>query len=496
MKRKLSAFLALLLAANALAFASCSTDAVGQSGNEGSVTTAADTEAPETEDPKILPDLPDVTFDGASFRFYTWDANDYRVWDDLNAEEENGEPINDAVYRRNRTIEAKYQITITEQIDYFTDYVTNVLKAVSAQDDNWEVIISMGHHCVPSLYSTACLNLYDLDYVDFTKPWWNQNAIDSFTLGGYMPFVTSDLTILDKGTTGVVFFNKKLADDYGVGNLYDQVYNNTWTIETMIEKGKMVSEDVNGDSVYDENDRYGILGYDAAVIFLFHGSGARLVSKDSDDMPVASFSSERNYTVIKYYLENMLYDEKLCLMNTAEPLFMNNQALFTFACLRAANGMRNMDTDYGILPIPKYDTAQESYGHTVFTHGNNLISVPITSGHLDMVGVILEALSAESKYTVIPAFYETTLKEKGTRDQDSIAMLDIILDSMVFDLGDYYCIGYLNDYFLRITGSAHSINADYPTRTSDVASFYEKYSKTVQSDIKKLIKQINKMNGQ
>ncbi|MBQ4575082.1 MAG: hypothetical protein IJA85_07745 [Clostridia bacterium] len=494
MKRKLTALLAALMAVSTL-LASCSDAENGGSTETQSptVTTAAETAA-ETEEPKILPDLPEIQFGGADFRFYTWDVNDYRVWDDLYSEEEDGEPINDAVFKRNRTIEEKYQVGITEKVDLYTDYVTGVLKSVKAGDDDYEVIISMGHHCAPSLYSVACLNLYDLEYVDFTQPWWDQNAVESFTLGGYMPFTVSDMTILDKGVTGAVFFNKKLAEDYNVGNLYDLVYNNSWTMENMVEKAKIVSEDLNGDSIYDANDRYGILCGDEAVIFLFHGSGARFVSKDSDGLPIASFANERNFTVIKYYLETMIYDEVLRCQTPEADMFKNDKGLFTFGYLKTANGLRDMESDFGILPIPKYDAAQESYGHSVFTHGGNLISVPITSQHLDMVGVILEALSAESKYTVIPAFYQTVLKDKAARDEDSIAMLDIIIGSMVFDVGDYYAIGGLTDPFLRITGSVHSIAPSYPTRTSDVASFYEKYGKLFQKDIDKLIEKIEEMN--
>ena len=492
MKRKLTALLAALMAVSTL-LASCSDAENGGSTETQSptVTTAAETAA-ETAEPRILPDLPEITFSGADFRFYSWDFGDYRVWDDLYSEEEDGEPINDAVFKRNRTIEEKYEIGISEKIDLYTDYVTGVLKSVKSGDDDYEVIISMGHHCVASLYATACYNLNDLDYVDFTKPWWDKNALEAFNFGNFLPFTVSDMIILDKGVTGAVYFNQKLASDYNLGNLYEEVYNNTWTMERMAELGHIVSEDLNGSSSWDENDRYGILGGDDAVIYLFHGSGARMIGKDSNGMPIATFESERNFTVIQYYLEELLYDETLrAQTGTISDMFQNNQGLFMFGALKTANALREMESDFGILPVPKYDAGQDSYSHSVFTHGGNLISVPVTAKQLDMIGVILEALSAESKYTVIPAFYQTVLKDKATRDEQSVDMLDIIIGSMVFDAGDYYALGGFNDEFLRITGSCAHLGMS--ERTSDIVSFYKAREKKIDKAIEQMIKKIEKI---
>ena len=95
MKRKLTALLAALMAVSTL-LASCSDAENGGSTETQSptVTTAAETAA-ETEEPKILPDLPEINFEGADFRIYNWDFPDRRVWDEIYSEEENGEPIND-----------------------------------------------------------------------------------------------------------------------------------------------------------------------------------------------------------------------------------------------------------------------------------------------------------------------------------------------------------------------------------------------------------------
>ena len=47
---------------------------------------------------------------------------------------------------------------------------------------------------------------------------------------------------------------------------------------------------------------------------------------------------------------------------------------------------------------------------------------------------ILEALSAESRRLVIPAYYEISLQTKYLRDEGSVIMLDIILANQVNDI--------------------------------------------------------------
>lgn len=500
MKKFVTLFLAALMLQTAVMTSACSNGGDG----ENPITTASsiDTTPEETEEERILPDLPDITFDGSDFRFYSWDYNEWRVWDDIWAESQNGEPINDAVYKRNSLIEQNYDIHITFQYDVYTDYNMNVKKMVQASEEWYEVLISMGH-CIPSLYtSNVFYNLHDIEYLDFEKPWWDQNAVESFTLAGYMPFAVSDMTILDKSVAGAVFFNKKLAEDYNVGNLYDRVLNNQWTIADMIEIGKNVSDDLNGDGKYDDDDRYGLVCGDDPVYLLFHGSGCRYITTDADGYPKLSFESEYNYTVIQYYLENLMYDEQLtrnnAFVSNSKPvvkMFMENQSLFYMDKIVAFNTLRDMEADFGILPIPKYETSQSNYQSSVSVFGGNLISVPITSTHLEMIGVIIEAMSAESKYTLIPAFYDTVLKAKSMRDNESEAMLDIIFDNLVFDLGDYYNLANFSDNFLRITGSVYnSGNTGYPKRTSDVASFYASWEKKLNKALDDLIKIIDKWN--
>jgi hypothetical protein len=52
-----------------------------------------------------------------------------------------------------------------------------------------------------------------------------------------------------------------------------------------------------------------------------------------------------------------------------------------------------------------------------------------------MTGAVLETLNFLTYKDVVPAYYEVTLKQKVSRDNVSSQMLDLILNSIYYDLG-------------------------------------------------------------
>lgn len=68
----------------------------------------------------------------------------------------------------------------------------------------------------------------------------------------------------------------------------------------------------------------------------------------------------------------------------------------------------------------------------------------------EITGLILEALVYESRYLLLPAYYDVNLKTKFARDDESSAMIDIILANRLYDLGDVYGWGEYVGVFQRI----------------------------------------------
>ena len=118
--------------------------------------------------------------------------------------------------------------------------------------------------------------------------------------------------------------------------------------------------------------------------------------------------------------------------------FTSGDVLFMTAELDdAVMQFRDMKDNYGILPYPKLDDAQKDY-HAGSRSTHNAFSLLITTGNADAAGAVMEALAASNHATVMPAYFETALKVKYTRDDDSARMFDLIRENLTHNFGYIY----------------------------------------------------------
>ena len=88
--------------------------------------------------------------------------------------------------------------------------------------------------------------------------------------------------------------------------------------------------------------------------------------------------------------------------------------------------------------------SKELVRETIEAESPDTVCVELDEGRLksiqdpEFVGVIAEALNAESWKRVVPAYYDISLKYKGARDEQSVAMLDLIVEGRIFDFGYVY----------------------------------------------------------
>jgi hypothetical protein len=145
-----------------------------------------------------------------------------------------------------------------------------------------------------------------------------------------------------------------------------------------------------------------------------------------------------------------------------------------------------MPSDFGIVPFPKYDKAQDNY-YTVSHDEYSLLCVPVTAdpAKYQMIGAVTEAVAAEGYRSVTPAYFDIALKNKYSRDDESSRVLDILAERNTFQpaiiysnsLGD---IGHL----------MRQIIYDFP----DIASYYEKNSGAYEKAFAKFNEKFAELN--
>ena len=126
--------------------------------------------------------------------------------------------------------------------------------------------------------------------------------------------------------------------------------------------------------------------------------------------------------------------------------------------------LKNMDAEYGIIPIPKLNEEQKEYyslAHDLFTVYGIINSV-VTDSMTDDLGAVLEAMAIESERVVTPAYFEVALKGKYAKDQESWEMLDMIVGNLKINGGLIYTIK-LNDITQQFRNAVTAKKADTST---------------------------------
>lgn len=441
MKRKISA---LLLIAILASVTSCGADESTPSTSTtagGTETTAATTS--ELSEYDKYP-LPDKKMDGFELRFYNYD-NTWLTWaiNELDAEEENGDNVNDAIFRRNRKIEDKYDCKIVEtKVD---NTGTQFRSLMMSGEDLYDIAMVYDEN-VSSYYCEGLTNSWDvLDYVDTDRSWWNSDANSVFKVKGKQFAAVGDFTLGMISRGFVMLFNKDILEKAKTENLYDLVRNGTWTLDKFASVAKNLTVDLNGDGVLNDQDQFAVSGA-VKLHFgsLITGAGVKYVSVDNDGNPYFAIPGNTHAFDVFEKVFNLHNGSNIYLKiagnvhdgsKESREMFKAGRLAFQGTSAKSISNYRDANFDIGIIPYPKYDEDQDRY--YVLTSGAGVAVIPITlsSDRFENVGILMDALSRDSQQNLLPTYREVVLKTKYTRDDDSAEMLDIIFKSGAYDLG-------------------------------------------------------------
>ncbi|MCL2518529.1 MAG: hypothetical protein FWF15_08210, partial [Oscillospiraceae bacterium] len=104
------------------------------------------------------------------------------IWNDFHAEEETGDVINDAVFRRNTFVEDKYNITINDIVREHNEgrerqgTVDLIKKSIAAGDNDYDAVMLGGYGACIAGLEGLLRDLNDMPPIDLTKRYWDQNA--------------------------------------------------------------------------------------------------------------------------------------------------------------------------------------------------------------------------------------------------------------------------------------------------------------------------------
>lgn len=448
-----------------------------------------DDPAEKPEDPNLPPEKidPGVPADGVAGTFhvlhYTTANHEWtNPWDEIvpatGMEIAPGDLIGDDIFDRAAWLEQEYGIVVTSEYMDYGKLPTLLPQIIKTGSTDYQLLDTMGRSAQKLMGNDYFLNIAELPYIDFEHPWWVPGALEALSLGDYVEFAVSDMLLIDKSATMVLFFNIPMAEKIGLDGLYDDVRGHEWTLERLAEYAELGFVP-NGDDVMDADDVYGIVTNDDPVHMLYAAAGRKFMSKNEDGTFYYSYGEGDSFTVMMDLLNTIMYADFTwnSYLKPEAPVFADGGALFTFDKLKRCMSLRDMVDDYGILPLPMYDVDQAEYYGPVSNYHDSMFAVINTNqNNQETIGAALELMSYFSYYEIYSDFFEVVIQNRGTRDAESKEMLSIIFDNRSYDMGLIYDPHELTAKIIRITG----------THTDGVVSQWENFGNLREDTIAKI----------
>lgn len=498
-KKLLSVLLALVMTGSSFAMFACGESGVNgetdpsdiPSGNESvdDADAGDNTEEPvETTRESIPDELPETTFGGREFRVLT-KANtagyDYNT--EIVVEEQTGEGCNDAIYNRTLKTESRFDIDILVTPD--NSCQETVKKVATAGTDDYHLSSCHQYEASVPIIGQALLNWHDAPYVDLDKPWHNSLANDDATINGLLYCITSDLAVTSMTYIHAIFANTNLLKnfDYTADYLYNAVEEGTWTFDKLIEMTTGMYVDVNGNGKADNRDTFGF-GYStinpADVWFTAFGGDICTVNPNTGEIELTYMSEKTVQMFDKLY--NYHYNNpgftKLSNQYDEENYFRTDRLVMAPMRFYAAyNALRDMESEYIMIPFPKWDEAQTNY-YTNADDKYTVFGIPKSvAGDIEYISIIFEALCADSYKYVYPAYYDQALKGKYSSDERTAEMVDIIVAGRAFDFSFQFPAVVFKNF-------AHHFRNLINDQKTDFVSDYESLEPVVLENIETIIR--------
>lgn len=477
MRRRLSLTAALLLTAM---LAACGSENA-PAGSDNTAAPAGDTTPAETEY-----QLPTADFGGRDFNIMVWQKSL------ITTMEETGDIVDDAIYRRNRNIEELYNLklkyNVVEQAkngsQAFGQWSSILMSSILSGDDAIQLAGTYLYGMTPFTLQGGFTNVLELPHVQYDRTWWPQNLLEAGNLGGSMYILVGNIDPDFYGRTVAMFFNKKIAEEYKLGNLYELVRDGKWTMEKMQEMAVLAAKDIDGNAQMDEMDQYGlVIDWNRCTDSFLRTCDITITETGKDGNPALVGLTEKHLNLYNF-LKTLIYDSGSTFHKNDEittPIFTEGRGLFAGLPMLNALNFRDLDLDFGIIPYPKWDDKQEEY--LSFSAGVDNAAgycIPITADG-ELGGTILEALAYYGYEDIMPVYYEKVLKGKNTLDDESAEMLDLIFNNISFDFCQIYSYAF-GDQKAPTMLMRQTIKKD-----TEIASTYEADKQLYEDTIASLI---------
>lgn len=474
MKRVLSMILAAAMLCCILALAACQNNTTPTTTNPPDTT--SETKDSTTEPEKTIgeykrPGFEKVDFDGKVFTIAV-PVGKGDGWDnyDIAPDDENSpDPLDQAILKRNKTIEELYNCKIVQKSS------ANPIGELESDFATGENTIDMvaDRYALPAFSDGNFYNVNRLN-LDLTKIWFDQGFVRDMTIDGKLYALCGEFSIESLDATWAMFVNLDILENserIKDVNIFDLVRNYEWTLDKMLELCRYAK--VNGGSdkmtLDDPEDVFGLISSSDQVIGLYIGGGNVFVSKTDDENGKSSFDSGFNSQLsvdTTDLIYEILADSSVSIpisIKDVGPAFKNGRSLFASGVISQAKDFAKAGVRFSVIPEPMLNPEQEAYYHYVDNH-SSYYAVPKTCADIDVISDFIELFAYHSRFISYREYLNLYKDTYSFAGEDSYDMFDIIVHSRRYDAGyELQWGGFARAYVSDVIAGANSL-VDPPTK--------------------------------
>lgn len=397
-----------------------------------------------------------VNYNSREFKIFAdtqqaWGLVHYGYLDGL--QDSHGAVVNDALHERELLMEGLYGVIVTVDTTMDAGKLATHLKTQESNQKYFaDLVFINGIASMKAAQSGQLANVLTLEELNLEAPYYDQRLQQNYRVNDYLFQLGGDFETYDELVTFGILYNDKIYKekkyDITEGSPYKMVSEYRWTYQKMLDLAQPVV--ANDDNQWDKYDSFGLLTENQAGHYFFLGSGIRPVETTNGNIKVTLTDGTVYAQATKVFtaLEGVFTSAAVCIPArdfkedadmSQTPLFVGDQALFRSSSLSTTlNGMPDMKSDFGILPIPMYESAQQAYYCSLNDDANRPIIIPKHVQDLHITANILEIMCYYSRYggdeSLYESFFDRLQVAKICRKPEDRQMLQLIFSSKVYDM--------------------------------------------------------------
>ena len=429
-------------------------------------------------------------FEGYDFRILGRDKGHYLINEDNGSEiwyeEEGSDNFQSAVFRRNKLTEEllNVKISLIEAGEYIYDQIALARRLVDNQEDAYDMFVGNIDRNMRAAMDGYFYNLYDIESFDLKADWWDQKLVNSYSYANSKLYlIVGHYNIFDDYAMPVVFYNQMVVEENNLTDPAEYVRSGEWTIDRMMADAAVVTKEINGDGVMTMDDSWGLLDNGYVMIHFIEGCNTLIAGPDADGIPEIRISSESYINAAEHVYNSIVCSPYYLSVGNEEgiEILSSDRALYYYEMLGCINQLRDMESTFSLLPLPKESEAQREYTSTVNTVWATALSVPITNPDFERTGIIMDVLGGFSTDTVHTTLYEVLLGARLIRQPDTVEMLQYVLDSKQYDWSKEF--GWAQSFTTALAGMTKDTSFTLASSLRSNIRMLEKSLKTYVSKI-------------